>query len=110
VWDEYGKLAREKKAHYPEEKTQTITYDVAKAIWGASMYRVLYKETTADLFYCTDRTPNDLEAALAVARRLLAEGKLEVAILDIKGKHILGETLLACCCGPTKISADLFSR
>jgi hypothetical protein len=74
------------------------------------MYRILFRKAAADTFYSVDRTAGDLEGALTVAQRLLAEGNVVLAILDIKGKQISGETLMACCRGETKISIDLFAR
>jgi hypothetical protein len=49
----------------------------------------------------------DLAEALAQARKLLAEGRTDVAIVDRVGRAIRGDELVACCRGRLKLTPDL---
>jgi hypothetical protein len=48
-----------------------------------------------------------LAEALAQARKLLAEGRTDVAIVDRVGRAIRGGKLVACCRGRLKLTPDL---
>jgi hypothetical protein len=48
-----------------------------------------------------------LNDALALAGRLIAEGRQDVTIADGNGKQITGEDLAACCRGEKELTADL---
>lgn len=48
-----------------------------------------------------------LKDALALAGRLIAEGRQDVAIADGSGRQITGEDLAACCRGEKELTADL---
>lgn len=50
---------------------------------------------------------DDIHAALAIARQLLAELKPDIAIQDGVGREISGADLIACCKGEKTLSADL---
>jgi len=49
----------------------------------------------------------DTESALEHASRLLAEGRLDVAIQDGNGRRISGADLVDCCAGKRKLTPDL---
>lgn len=48
-----------------------------------------------------------LEDALALAGRLIVEGRQDVTIEDENGRQITGEDLAACCRNEKKLAADL---
>jgi hypothetical protein len=50
-----------------------------------------------------------LSEALELARRLIAEGRQDVTIMDmdVAGKQIFGEELAACCRGEKTLTPDL---
>jgi hypothetical protein len=53
-----------------------------------------------------DQVP-DLKGALDLARQLLSDSELDVAIQDGSGKRIYSADLAACCLGEKTLTADL---
>jgi hypothetical protein len=53
---------------------------------------------------------SDLDAALGLARLLIAEGDSNVTIHDGSGHKISGRELSACCSGHKKLTSDLWTN